>query len=326
MNHMAGLFEDRGFESYVVPADGSGPATFVERPAKVLSVDAYRATLGPDDISIDFWPDQKLVDIAAEKRNAHRIFWQHGASIPVGGVTAGESVFLPGNPYTQHWNVSRACADYLESRYSITMPVVHPFFDTDLLASFQQASKPQRSGFLVLSRRGARHIRPIIQLLGDEQVTILREPFHERDWFNALSEHQYFISIDDGIRSPTLIRRAKNQIRALMYPEVRARRARKHGWLIPDGNLLGFPMPPTEAALLGCRVIGFTMGGGREWMRDDNCLLADDADQASLLEQVKRAQTLSDEQWDQRTQRALDAASQFTQEHTWNHLTALLPL
>gem|GEM_PF-1483567 len=326
MNQVAVLFQDHGFESYVIPADGSATATFLDQPAAVLSIEEYALRLAPDDITIDFWPDKRLVGIAAQKINHTRIFWQHGASIPIGGTTVGDLVFRPGNPYTQHWNVSRACADYFQMHYGLSTPIVHPFFDAPTLVEYQQRMPVQRDGFLLLARRGQHYFPAIQRLLAGQRVTILKEPYHERDLFEALLNHTFFISTDDGIHHPTFMRRTKNAVRSLLFPTVRQDNKQKNRWIIPDGHLLGFPMPPVEAAWLGCLTIGFAMGGGLEWMNEKNCFLAADSNIASLLEKIEEACQTPKGRLDQiRTQARHDTA-QFTSDHTWKQLCKQLSI
>lgn len=326
MNQVAVLFEEHGFESVVVPADGSGQATFLDQPAKTISVEEYAGRLREDDITIDFWPDKRLVDIAAQKKNASRIFWQHGASIPVGGTTVGDTVFLPGNPYTQHWNVSRACADYFQTKYNLSMPIVHPFFDSPTMLEFQERPPVQREGFLLLARRGQKYLPAIRRLLTKHRLTILKEPYHERAFFEALRRHTFFISTDDGIHAPSLARRGKNVLRWLLSPTVREQARRANQWIIPDGHLLGFPMPPVEAAWLGCVTIGFAMGGGIEWMKPNNCLLAQDASKKSLSTTIDQALHLANGIITAMRKQARLDTSNFCKKQTWADLKRLLSL
>lgn len=326
MNQVAVLFEEQGFESYVVPADGSAQATFLDQPAKTLRVQDYERRLREDDITIDFWPDKRLVEIATQKKNKTRIFWQHGASIPVGGTTVGDVVFRPGNPYTQHWNVSRACEDYFQTKYGLSMPIVRPFFDSPTMREFQERPPIPREGFLLLARRGQKYLPAIQRLLKGQRLTILKEPYHERDFFEALRRHTFFISTDDGIHAPSLARRSKNVLRRLLLSAVREQAKHTNQWIIPPGHLLGFPMPPVEAAWLGCIMIGFAMGGGLEWMNENNCFLAKDANPSSLLEQTKKALRVKPEERESTCERAKQATSVFTKESTWQQIASCLSL
>jgi hypothetical protein len=326
MNQVAKLFERHGFESYVVPADGSPQATFLDEPAKTLRVEEYENRLKGDDITIDFWPDRKIVEIASKKKNKTRIFWQHGASIPTGGSIVGDVVFRPNNPYTQHWNVSQACVDFFQKMYGITMLIVHPFFDSPTMQEFQQKKTDARNGFLILARRGQKYLPAIQKTLKGQHVTILKEPYHEQKFFQELLQHQFFISTDDGIHEPSLIRKTKNVLKSLLSSDGEKISRQKNAWIIPKNHLLGFPMPPVEAVWLGCVVIGFAMGGGLEWMNEQNCFLAKDSNKFSLLEKINQALKTSPNIIEQMCTKARFDTAQFTSEHTWNQLNQTISL
>lgn len=326
MNQVAVLFKEKGFESFVVTADDSPQADFLDNPASCLSVEEYEKRLKEDDVSIDFWPDRRLVEITNKKKNRLRIFWQHGASIPIGGTTVGDLVFRKGNPYIQHWNVSRTCADYFQHKYGLKMSIIHPFFDSPTMMEFQAMSPVPRDGFLLLARRGQKYIPTIQQLLKRHRLTIFKEPYHERDFFEALRQHLFFVSIDDGIHAPSLTRRGKNFIRALLYSQERERMGKINRWIVPSDHLLGFPMPPVEAAWLGCITIGFAMGGGLEWMKPENYFLAEYTDTASLLEQIKKALRTKPVKLESICERAKQDTAIFTKDHTWQQIISCLHL
>lgn len=326
MNQVAVLFEAHGYECYVVPADGMEQATFLDHPAKTIPIERYGRILREEDITIDFWPDRRLVEIAAQKKNATRIFWQHGASIPIGGMTVGDLIFRPGHPYTQHWNVSRACTDFFQHTYGLRMPIVHPFFNSPTMREFQAKPPAPREGFLLLARRGQRYLPAIQRTLRGHRLTVMQEPYHERDFFEALRRHTFFISTDDGIHTPSVVRRGKNVLRQLVSAHARAQAKRTNRWIIPPGHLLGFPMPPVEATWLGCVTIGFAMGGGLEWMNARNCFLAQDASQASLLEQIRNVLQAKPDELERVAQRASQDTAGFTQDQTWQQIASCLSL
>ena len=328
-NQLAWLFQKHGYESYVVPADSSGTATFLNEAVKAIDVETYASMLSPDDISIDFWPEKSLVDVVNQKINRKRIFWQHGASIPKKGLTVGDSIFKKGNPYTQHWNVSKACADYLQEKYNLEkMPIVHPFFDSPSMEEFvKEKDKGDREGLLLLERRGANFIPSILEKFSDKlKITVLKQPYHEKILFQELLKHKFFVSVDGGINKPTLERRFKSAVKKIISSDFRDRSNKTNTWIFPEGHLLGFPMPPVEAAWLGTIVIGFAMGGGLEWMNKDNCFLAKDRDQDSLLLQIDQALMSSEKEIEQIRSRATVNTAQFNQEHTWNQISRLLDL
>ncbi len=327
MNQVSCLFVRHGIESYVVTADDSGPATFLDDVALYLTLDQYRSMLRSDDITIDFWPAQVFYDIAKEGVAETRVFWQHGASIPTWEDFSGSAVFESGNPYTHHWNVSKACQAYIETTYGQKSDIVHPFFETQTLHAVQKTISKDRSGMLLLGRRGRKYIDSIRKGFGQKiDITVLEQPFHERELFEQLRRHKYYVSIDDGIWGPTLLGKLKHAIKRLISASERRKDQKRNSWIIPKGHLLGFPMPPAEAAALGCTVIGFAMGGGKEWMTPDTCFLADDADLHSLLNQISKALAASDATLMEKAQHASERVSQFNQAHTWKQMQEELPV
>ena len=329
MNELTNLFIEKGFESYAVTSDDSGPASFLENPAPTLSINEYENGLKEDDITIDFWPTKRFFNISSRKKNKRRVFWQHGASIPIGNEFAGEDVFKKGNPYTHHWNVSSACADYIEYAYDLkNIDIVHPFFDTDIMKKFvAEKDKHSREGFLILARRGQKYIPKIIKKFGTTQkITVMKPPFHEKDFFAQLLTHEFYISVDDGIHNVILKNKIKTEIKKIVNKDFRIKENSRNNWIIPKGNLLGFPMPPVEASLLGTVVIGFAMGGGLEWMNDKNCFLAKDKNEKSLFENIEKAIQTPLPDLHITKEQSFKDIQKFTKTHTWDQITNSLSL
>lgn len=327
VNDVVRMLREKNVEAYMVVPGKPERATFLAEPCEdVISFKQMQKMCTAEDILIDCWQSEIAYETAMQSPAQKKIFWQHGASIPVGPGVVGERVFFADSPYTHHWNVSRACATYIEQHYPVTQTaIVHPFFDTATLQQFQDKSL-KKEGVLMLARRGMKHIQKVKARVGDRAlVTILEAPFEERELLAQLQQHTFFVSVDDGIHDMPWQNKIKQQIKKILSPTFRKQEAERVHWIIPKGNLLGFPMPPVEAALLGCTVIGFAMGGGLEWMNNDNCFLAKDADQQSLLKQVDAALSASDDALEEKQQKAYNAVSQFTKEHTWQQITAALP-
>ena len=78
--------------------------------------------------------------------------------------------------------------------------------------------------------------------------------------------------------------------------------------------------------ILGCAVVGAPMGGGLEWMNQDNCYLAEDLNLGSLLEQVTLALSANDQQLERKARSAFESVRIFDREKTWLELCNLLSI
>lgn len=323
MNQIVQLFREKGLESFLVLADEGSSATFIDQPPPVMNISEYEKNLRNEDLTIDFWPAQRFFDITSKKINRYRVFWQHGASIPTGKDLVDSKVFEKGNPYTHHWNVSKACRDYISEKFQLSpIAIIHPFFDTESMKdSLVQKESSIRNGFLVIARRGSKYIPSIIkELCPRHKVTVLHGMFHEKELFEELIHHQFFISIDHGIHGPTLLNKLIVAAKKTINKELRIKEQQRNTWLLPPNHMLGFPMSAAEAAWLGAFVIGFAMGGGLEWMNEENCFLAKDANQESLLSSIKRALQATPSQLQAMAKNAETSVGKFTKEQTWNEI------
>src|SRR3989339_411475 len=330
MHQIANLFIEKGYKSYVVVEDDS-ECTFLCHPAPSLSFQDFEKQIKAEDITITFWTSRKIVESIDKKINYKRILWYHGASLPTGKNALGEYSFSKESPFTQFWNVSKVCAEYLEQKYSLSkkMGIVYPFFDTEEIQKHQNdVDKYKRNGILMLARRGKKYIDLVKKKMGNKtKITILEPPYHEEEFFNLLLKHKFFVSVDPGVDNFISINRIfKNGIKCAIDSDFRTKYVNRHKWIVPEGHLLGFPMPPIEAALLGCTVIGFAMGGGLEWMNTGNCFLAHDRDKKSLLDNIQKALGADETTLEMKRQSAYESTQKFTREHTWVQLSNLLNL
>jgi glycosyltransferase involved in cell wall biosynthesis len=334
LNQVVNLFIDHGHDACLVIPDKSEVATFIDNPAPTCDYKDVKKLCTSEDIIIDGWQWKEAWNLIKSVPAKEKIFWQHGASIPKGKQVVGDIIYKKGHPYTQFWNVSQACAEYIKEKYNIKkIGIVHPFFDTSSIKTYidqknNLKNNLKREGILMLDRRGKKHIKEVIKKFGDKQkITVLQQPYHEEDFFKLLLTHKFFISVDPGVDNHfSLIKKIKDIINSIFNSEFREKHSNRATWIIPKGHLLGFPMPPVEAALLGCSVIGFAMGGGLEWMNKNNCFIVKDRNTKDLLNQINIALSSSDEELSNKIIDADIAASKFTKEHTWKQLKKLLDI
>jgi len=324
INQVANLFNEKGYKAYVVVPDKSYRADFINNPAETIGFNDMVKTCKEEDIVIDCWQSVESWNATKNSKARKKVFWQHGASVPIGRKYTGPKVFDKNTIYTHQWNVSKACKEYIQEKYSVDkIDIVHPFFDTETLKKYStQRFKYRRNGLLCLTRRGSQYIPKIIRAFGSKtKITVIHGYYREEEFFEELIRHKFFISVDDGVRNRP-IKKIKRKILSIIKPEMRD----ANSWIVPKGHLLGFPMPPAEAARCGAIVIGFAMGGGLEWMDDSNCYLARDRDLESFLFNIKKALSTSEKELTKISAAAFKATNKFNKEHTWGQICSSLDI
>lgn len=308
VNEFVGLFRSRGHDAYVcLPEACAVPATFIRDPAPVLALDEMVRRSTARDVIISTWHSKQEYEATCAAAAAVKVFWQHGILIPTTPDSVGERVFESG-VFNQYWNVSHACGRFIQDKYRLpSMAIVNPFFDPPL----GEVPWSQRSGALVLARRGSEYIQPlrlVVEQAG-ERLTTVTGRFHDRDIEQMLLEHRFFISIDNGIKRP---------------PWWKPWSRRRGSWVWHKQNLLGFPVTAAQAAMCRNVVLGFAMGGGLEWMTLDNSYIARDNSLTSLLDVTQGCLSSTDTQWEAMVQRARQAVSRFSRDHAWSQIVAVI--
>jgi len=325
INQTARLFSEKGHRAYVVIPGEPYRARFISDPAETIGFADMVSRCRREDIIIDGWPLKESWEATKKAKAERKVFWQHGASIPIGWNFVGPKIFAPDSIYTHHWNVSGACRDYLQGKYNLSkIDIVHPFFNTPSLNKYASRRHVRaRRGILCLGARGSSVLPYILRTFSPRtKITVIYGRYHEEEFFRELLCHKFLVSLDQGIGNPPFWFRLKRRALSL----VSARERYKNFWLVPPGHLLGFPMPPAEAAVLGTVVIGFAMGGGLEWMSEQNCFLAKDRNLKSLLLNIKRALNTSKEELQTIAERGFRATSKFTKAHTWQQICSSLEI
>lgn len=342
LNQMVNLCLEKNYQSRLVISEPKPyQASFLNKPAPVIVLEKFRKICQREDIVINCWPEKRSHQIVKNSPVKIKIFWQHGASIPVYSDFNGEEVFAS-NVYHQHWNVSKICAKYIQKKYNIKkIGIVQPFFDDDsLLKHLKRVGINKREGVLFIRRRGQEILPHIVKRFPHQKITILPRTFTDDQFYKELIKHKFFVSTDNGVRNKTLIPTFKrNSIGKLFdfmfsckeFVKNRLKRDRKldsfkNKWIVPKKNLLGFPMTACEAAWLGAVVIGFAMGGGREWMNKDNMYLAQDGNADSLLKKIEEAVNDSESNLKKKRKKAFKAVYKFNKERTWKQITNLLKI
>jgi hypothetical protein len=332
LNQFVNLFIEKGFESFLVITEKNPQkAAFLKNPCPIISIAEFKEKCQTDSIAITGWQHAEIYQAIKACPAKEKIFWQHGVIIPKYPDFNGEDFFKPG-VFTQYWNVSRACADYIKNRYKLPeIKIVSPFFDDETLLKYQKEKDSQkREGILILRRRGQEAISDIVGMFREQKITILPKTFSDSELYEQLIKHKLFVSTDNGVNGKLLIKnRARRWLESarLILKNVRnPKNKNQNSWVKPEKNLLGFPMSACEAAWLETPVAGFAMGGGLEWMTEENMYLAEDGDINSLLAKIKEALEDSETALEKKIESALESVQKFSQENTWKELVKNLNL
>lgn len=310
VNEFVNLCNERGFESFLcLPTKELKKAFFLEFPSPILSLEEMLKTSSEIDYIVCCWQSKIEFKYISKAKAKRKVFWQHGILIPNTSVDVGEEVYKSGL-FDAFANVSLSCAGYIKDKYNLPeVLVINPFFDikTDYLID-----RKEKKGFLLLARRGSEYIPIISKYLkqNKESLTILHEPYKSSHFINLLKIHKFFISIDNGLK--------------YNLPLVKKLIGKKLSWIKHDKNYLGFPVPAVEAAQCRTLVIGYAMGGGLEWMNNENIFLAKDDDVNSLLEQIQYALNSNNDLLDKISKVAYLNTIKFNKENSWQQLKKIL--
>ena len=201
LNQVCNLFREKGYESYVVVPGEPEQASWMGNPAPVITLKDMAGMCRKEDIIIDGWQKTEIYETTMSCPARIKVFWSQGASIPVGRDYVGSRVFESG--YTHHWNVSKACKEYIEEVYNLKgIDIVHPFFDDDEMKQYlAEKGRHQRNGILCVGRRGISYL-PYILGCPENKVTVIHGFFPLSDLYGSLLRHRFFISYDPGIGNP----------------------------------------------------------------------------------------------------------------------------
>lgn len=322
-NQLVNLFRDKGYDAYIVLPSGPRAADWLLKPAPVISQQEMVRLCQSQDLVVDNWPDLKSYSITASLPARTKIFYSQGCTYLRGRQYLGDSYFTARLCYTHYWFVSRDSLEYVASKYPSAMSpmprdwaVVHPYLEFELAASVNTVVRGP--GILAFSRKGPSHIRAI-QIFGrlDRDIEVV-DKFTEAESYTMYSTHRFFLHTPTGLSA--VGRRLRNWLRLLKGADPD-----ELFWVVsPEGRREGFSLPGAEAAMCGAVVVGFAMGGGREWMAEGNCFIAKDHSYQSLIANIREATSKPDDELNSVAARARLAVGRFTRENTWNQISESL--
>lgn len=324
-NQLANLFLDQGWRAYVVVARRVKKALWLNHPAPVLSLQAMAKMCQQEDLIIDNWSERRTMALTLKLPAATKIFYCQGCSFPKNKDLLGDYFLRKDLGYTHFWAVSVNTLQYLQKNYPVIPPqkwsLVHPYFEHEIIQRMRSWAQPKRQ-ILCLGRKGRDYIRRAQKIFGSQIPFVLwDQPFREEEFYAQCSQSLFFLNTAIGIDNYHL-RRFWRKVMAIMQ----GREFDPLYFITPRGRREGFPLPPAEAALAGAVVIGFAMGGGREWMNRETCFLARDRRLVSLLWQIREALNASEVELSQKQKAARCALARFTPEHTWKQIKRSLDL
>jgi len=313
-NQLVNLCRENGIESYLVVNEEPYIADWMINPAPIISVDKLIEICEINDIVIDNWIDKYTITTTNSLRAKVKIYYSQGSTFYKSRNLIGDDHLKVGNIYTHYWAVSTDAQRILESNYPKTGKwyLVHPYFEQDIISSIRENTKQRKNAILCLSRKGMSYILFAKILLGHKiEFDIINRKFTEMEIYKLMAQYKFFLSTAVGVSRQFTRNIARLLIKLSFLKVINPYRE-------------GFPLPPAEAAMCGCVVIGFAMGGGLEWMSQSTCFLARDRSYFSLIKKAKEALYASEEQLNVMRENAFKAISKFNKEHTWKQIRAFL--
>jgi len=316
-HQLARLFRGHGIEAHIFsPAGEVYEPDWMSSTAPVISNERMRDMCSSLDIVIGNWPDFETSAFIRDCPAQVKIFYPQCNFFLRGKHMIGNDIFKTEWGYNGTWAVSESNKNILDARYGTNCTVVHPYFEHE---RFQpDAQNAARSGILSLSRKGNRHVRFIAAAVGGH-MTVLRGRFTEQEFIDAASRHSLFLHTALGYQPDWSKKiRAWGKYIMSLGAEDRITQVTYAGSKYDEG----FPLPPAEAALVGCVVVGFAKNGDLEWMDDDNTFIARDRSYFDLYRQVRRALSTPEPELHFMNARARQRLQTFTGERTWAEITS----
>lgn len=314
-NQLAHLFCEHGFNGYVVTHGKKSKADWMSEPANCITQCEMVNICSKNDIIIDNTNDCTTINATRACPAIIKIFYSQGVCFPIAKGYIGSHVWSANNIYNHHWAGSKAIAKELMTRYKLAnVTIVNPMVSTQAKMYYSK-SFAERNGVLCLARKGSDHIGEIVRTFMKtiDFTIIAQRPFSEEEIFKKMGDHKYFLSTPIHNDIPLW-----RWYGARFFPGLVG--GRTHRIFRIDG----FGLPAVEAASCGAIVIGYALGGGLEWMNNENSFIAKDRSLHSLKEQFSNVLSLDNSSAEVVRQRAFCSVDKFSKENTWNQVSAFL--
>lgn len=316
-HQLVNLFIEKGYESYIVLPDRVYPARWLINPAPTINTARMKKICQREDIVIDNWIDKDTVFETSKLNARTKIFYLQGCTFYKSKKLIGDEFLKKDLGYTHFWVVSQDSLNYLKNKYNRIKKwyLIHPYLEFDLIERYKKNQK-RKKAILCFSRKGSPYIKTARFFYGNKiNFNVVSKEFTEEESYKLFLSNKFFLHTAAGVN---------NRFFSNLKETLKGRMENTYSVIKPSGYREGFPLPAAEAAACGCIVIGFAMGGGLEWMRNDNCFLAKDRSYVSILKKTKEALFSSEEKLNTTRENALKTVTKFNKESTWHQISNFL--
>lgn len=312
---MADLFNQKGVEAYAFsPNDEVYKPKWLNDPAPVISNEEMAKTCTEHDLIIGGWPDRKTAELIRDCPAHVKIFYPQCNFFMRNKDMVGADIFNPEWGYNYFWAVSKSNKERLDKKFNINTHIVHPYFRFDLHQNLDNHNKERQ--ILALWRKGKQYVRFVCEYLNFTKkigIKIIDYKFTENEFIKEAASHKLFLHTAIGHHHSL-----KKQIKEFLQGNYSSftYAGKKYDE--------GFPLPPAEAALAGCVVVGFAKNGDLEWMDKQNSFIAKDRSYISLFKQLNRAIKAPNNKLKQMNKNAIANLQDFNKENTWKEIKEFL--
>jgi hypothetical protein len=322
-NQIVNLFNEHGYDSYVVLPGEPYQANWLIKPAPVINIARMMELCGKDDIIIDNWPDRETTEVAMSLTARTKVFYFQGCTFFRSKNLIGDDYFKRDVGYTHFWINTNDVLEYLKKRYpeAIYPPiekwyVVTPYLEFESSREITQRTN-RTNGILAFARKGRSYIE-IARLVYGNRINfhIVNSIFTESEAYELYASYKFFLSTVVRVPDQHLL----NIARFLRYGTTE----RNLLVISPPAHRIGSSLVPAEAAMCGSIVVGFVTGGESEWMSPSTCFMAKPESYSSLLMKIREALAAPEEQLNTMKENAFRAVSKLNKESTWQQIEAFL--
>jgi hypothetical protein len=317
------LFRENGFEAYAFsPAEEVYIPKWLSHPAPVISFERMVEMCAADDLIIGTWPSRRTSEIIKAAPVKIKAFYPLCNFFIKGRNFIGDDVFKKEWGYTHFWACGENNKEILDSKFKINSIVIPEWFDFELYNEAKKNGWKRENKVLVLGRKGRRFsVFARFFLKNKVDFKVIDGQFGEQDFIREAFKSKFFLHTAIGYQAS--IRKKTRSIIKYIFTLGRVNNITRT--IYAGGRYSeGFPLPPVEATLAGCVVIGFAKNGDLEWMNSKNSFIAKDRSYLDLTRQIHRAINTPDEVLKDMVSKATERVKHFSKVNTWSEIIKFL--